>query len=326
MGKSVTVIIPVYNTKKYLERCLSSVINQTYKNYDVICVDDCSEDGSKDILKKYEGEYENIHCFFNDINMGQGQSRSLAIDRADGEYILFVDSDDYIAPDYIEHYMDVVENRDCDVVVGGFITDNGKKQRIHRISANSNMGCIISYSYACFKLYNKAFIQKNKINFSDFRKGEDIYFSLLLVVAGARHEFIDYCGYYYYANYESTTRTLTAEYNFEKSVSEMFDKLIKDERYKKNNVMKSYMEYAYIASMLNALLVFSRGCGYQVMDEKYKYFMNDLKRKFPDYKRNKQLYRWNKNGPSMKCQIAVLVVMNAMKIHLDRFIILLIGR
>lgn len=325
MGKSVTVVIPVYNTEKYLERCLNSVIDQTYKNYDVICVDDCSKDSSRDILKKYEKEYANIHCFFNDVNMGQGRSRSYAIDRAAGEYILFVDSDDYIAPDYIEHYMDVVAKDECDVVVGGFITDNGKKQRVHRISDDSNIGCIISYSYACFKLYNKAFIQKNKIDFENFRKGEDIYFSLLLVVAGARHKFIDYCGYYYYVNPGSTTRTLTAEYNFEKSVSEMFDRLLEDERYKKNYEMKGYMEYAYIASMLNAILVFSRGCGYRAMNDKYDYFLDDLQRKFPDYKRNKRLYRWWKNGPSLKCRMAVFVVMNAMKIHLDRFIILLMG-
>ena len=317
MNIKVSIIIPVYNTEKFLNRCLDSVINQTYSDYEIICVDDYSDDKSREILKAYEQRYHNIRCFYNDKNLGQGRSRMLGIDKSYGKYIMFVDSDDYIAPNYIEVYMNTVQKTKCDVVVGGFITDNGKKKKKHSLKQSENVECIISYSYACFKLYNKAFLLDNKIDFGKYRKGEDIYFSLCLVLAGAKHEIIEYCGYYYFVNLSSTTRTITYDCFFEKNVSEMFEMLNKYRDYKNNIELYNYMEYAYIASMINAILVFSKGCGIRLMKEKYNYFLSDLKNKFPDYKRNNNLYRWRKKGASFRCRMAVFLIMNSMKLHID---------
>ncbi len=92
----VSIIVPVYNSGKYLKTCLDSLVNQTLKNIEIIAVDDCSTDNSLLILMDYAKKYHNIKVYHNRENLGQGASRNRGLDVARGEYIGFVDSDDYI--------------------------------------------------------------------------------------------------------------------------------------------------------------------------------------------------------------------------------------
>ena len=91
----VSIIIPVYNAEKYLRKCLDSVMSQDYGSYEVICVNDCSPDNSREILEEYRGKYpEKIVVLENEENMGQGRSRMRALKQASGENFMYVDSDD----------------------------------------------------------------------------------------------------------------------------------------------------------------------------------------------------------------------------------------
>ena len=92
----VSIIVPVYNSGKYLKTCLDSLVNQTLKDIEIIAVDDCSTDNSILILMDYAKKYHNIKVYHNRENLGQGASRNRGLDIARGEYICFVDSDDYI--------------------------------------------------------------------------------------------------------------------------------------------------------------------------------------------------------------------------------------
>ena len=92
----VSVVVPVYNTSKYLRRCLDSLVNQTLKDIEIIIINDKSTDNSKDIIKEYESKYNNIKVIHNKTNKGIGYNRNLGIEIASGKYIAFVDSDDYI--------------------------------------------------------------------------------------------------------------------------------------------------------------------------------------------------------------------------------------
>ena len=92
----VSIIVPVYNSGKYLKTCLDSLVNQTLKDIEIIAVDDCSTDNSLLILMDYAKKYHNIKVYHNRENLGQGASRNRGLDIARGEYIGFVDSDDYI--------------------------------------------------------------------------------------------------------------------------------------------------------------------------------------------------------------------------------------
>lgn len=98
----VSVIIPVYNTEKFLRKCLDSVCNQTLQDIEIICINDCSTDGSSEILREYAGKDNRIKLIELFENGGAAKARNIGIDIAHGEYIGFVDSDDFVDLDFYE--------------------------------------------------------------------------------------------------------------------------------------------------------------------------------------------------------------------------------
>ncbi len=131
MSSKITILVAVYNTEKYLRECLDSLINQTYSNLQIICIDDASSDGSLSILKEYAKKDNRILVLRNTENLGQSKTRNHGLKYADGEYITFVDSDDYIAPNAFENIIKVFNNNPMtDCVLYDFIKfwDNGKTE------------------------------------------------------------------------------------------------------------------------------------------------------------------------------------------------------
>lgn len=119
----VSVIMPVYNTAPYLKKCINSVLNQTYKNLELICVDDGSTDQSGEILDRF-AEYDARIKVIHTSNMGVSSARNTALRTAAGAYIGFVDSDDYIAPDYYEKLVEALKGNIADIASCGYYFDN----------------------------------------------------------------------------------------------------------------------------------------------------------------------------------------------------------
>lgn len=113
-NKKVSVIVPVWNAHEYLNRCVDSIVNQTYKNLEIILVDDGSTDDSLKICKEYEKKDERIRVVHKE-NGGQSSARNLALDICTGEYIGFVDNDDWIFPTMYEKMVELIEKYDADV-------------------------------------------------------------------------------------------------------------------------------------------------------------------------------------------------------------------
>lgn len=111
----VTVVIPTYNSSQYVEKAINSVLNQTYKDIELLVVDDCSTDNTIDVLNKYS-DIDNFRIIRNNENVGVGKSRKVGINNARGEYITFLDSDDYLLEDFIEMNVKLIEEHDSDVV------------------------------------------------------------------------------------------------------------------------------------------------------------------------------------------------------------------
>ena len=110
MDKLISVIVPVYNVEKFLDKCISSIVNQTYKNLEIILIDDGSTDESVQICDKWQ-EKDNRVRLTHKENTGVSDTRNIGLEKTTGEYICFVDSDDYIEPDYIENlYKSLTEN------------------------------------------------------------------------------------------------------------------------------------------------------------------------------------------------------------------------
>lgn len=114
MKEKISVIVPVYNTANYLRRCIESIINQEYKNIELILVDDGSTDNSLDICKEYQKIDDRIKVFTKE-NGGQSSARNLALEHVTGQYIGFVDSDDWICLDMYTHLMKIIEESNADI-------------------------------------------------------------------------------------------------------------------------------------------------------------------------------------------------------------------
>ena len=114
----ISVIIPVYNTEKYLSRCLDSVVNQTFKDLEIICVNDGSTDNSNEILDRYASK-DNRITVINQKNGGLSAARNTGLRHASGQYIGFVDSDDWIDIDYYECLIGLAEKNNADIVMAG---------------------------------------------------------------------------------------------------------------------------------------------------------------------------------------------------------------
>ena len=113
--KKVSIIVPVYNVRDQLERCLDSIHNQTYTNFECILVDDGSTDGSAEICDIYD-QNDDRFIVIHQKNAGLSTARNNAMNVASGEYISFIDSDDYVLPSYLENMIDVLEKNFCDIV------------------------------------------------------------------------------------------------------------------------------------------------------------------------------------------------------------------
>lgn len=124
----VSIIVPVYNVEKYLRKCLDSLINQTLKEIEIICVNDGSKDNSPKILEEY-AKKDNRIIVINQENAGLSVARNSGIDIAKGEYIGFVDSDDWVDLDFFEKLYYSATSNDADIAVGGIIRVTGIKKK-----------------------------------------------------------------------------------------------------------------------------------------------------------------------------------------------------
>jgi len=205
----VSIIIPVYNVDKYLETCLKSVINQTLKEIEIICVNDGSTDNSLDILQKFQIN-DNRIIIINQENSGQGIARNKALKIAKGEYIGFVDPDDWIKPTMFETLYNTAKEFKSDLVEESYIIHNeirnyekyvkNKVKLPVRKSFNHNdvKNYLFSPKLAVWnKLYKAELINKNKIEFMDLYRSEDIIFTVKSRFFANNIVYIDNADYFY---------------------------------------------------------------------------------------------------------------------------------
>ena len=138
----ISVIIPVYNTEKYLPKCLDSVLNQNNKNIEIIVVNDCSPNNCNEIVNDYIKKYDNIKLIENKNNLGLYNTRLVGIKEAKGKYVMHVDSDDYILPNSLNELIKIINEDDYDIIAFNHIieTIDGKFKKAewqNKIVSNS---------------------------------------------------------------------------------------------------------------------------------------------------------------------------------------------
>lgn len=175
----VTLVLPVYNVEKYLPECIDSVINQTMKDIEIICVDDGSTDNSLEVLKRYQKKDNRIRIF-SFTNKGLGPARNRGIDRAHGEYVAFVDTDDWLELDFCEKIYESAKNSDSDIVLFNAIEEyeNHQKERIYfREGIIENpKDFIFDFKWNSSFVLNNYFTAWSKLHRTKFLKENDIRF------------------------------------------------------------------------------------------------------------------------------------------------------
>lgn len=183
----ISIIVPVYNAEATLSRCIESLLCQTFQDFEIILIDDCSKDQSRIIIKQYENQDNRIKYVFATKNEGSSAARNLGLDFARGEYVMFADSDDFVTSDWIEQlYHNQTNNPNC--LVTANIFDRKEGQNIPRIH-NYKKNCIIEINYFKLfselhldgylfnKLFNRLVIENNKLRFNImYKEGEDVDF------------------------------------------------------------------------------------------------------------------------------------------------------
>lgn len=182
----VSIIVPIYNVEPFLERCLESIINQSYKNLEILLVDDGSNDGSEKIADNFLIKDERIRVIHKK-NTGVSDTRNVGIKNATGEYICFADADDYLKPDYVEYLLSMITRHDADISLTTQMFGNfdPKKQ-----STNISEVCLgpeettiellaynIPIGVYC-KMFRRKFLEENKVAFrKKFYIGEGFNFN-----------------------------------------------------------------------------------------------------------------------------------------------------
>lgn len=256
-GAKISVIIPVYNVEKYLDRCVNSVLNQTYKNLEIILVDDGSPDNSGLICDKY-AELDNRVIVIHKTNGGLSSARNAGLEVAKGEYIGFVDSDDWIEKDMYEYLYKLIQIYDCDYSsINMMITKeenclvNEKKECIKvmrneelyhyffRVSTYNIHYCV------CDKLFKKNVI--SKFRFWEGMRFEDIDFNFKILKECKKAVYSNRIEYYYFYNPEGITRNRIVPSDMQlidiwkKIVTECADNFPQYEYYARMNYERAHM-------------------------------------------------------------------------------------
>lgn len=220
----VSVIIPVYNTEKYLRQCLDSVVNQTLKDIEIICVDDGSTDGSVDLINEYIKNDSRI-VLISQKNQGPSVARENGVNAAKGEYVGFVDSDDFIAKDYYELLYKHAVKFDADISMTDDIIlyDKGiigrKKcgvcSKDKLITSNIQKRSIIVTSGICWnKIYKKSFIDKYNLRPAGSAPGADNIFNATTVIKANKIAVSHKAKYYYVQLSDSIVHKLKDKSSF----------------------------------------------------------------------------------------------------------------
>lgn len=220
MFPKISIIIPSYNEEKNISRCLDSVLNQTFTDFEVLCVDDGSSDRTFDIIKSYSEKDSRIIPLKNP-EKGVSSARNFGIENSSGDYIGFVDSDDYIQPQMYEFLYKAIMENNCDFSVCRYKKTNEYYFKKFEYKTNifqpekfisfDNMNFTIEneliFSSACTKLISKNLLKN--IKFKNYKIGEDTVFNSEIYFISNKNIFVDAELYNYFINTQSVTYTQT---------------------------------------------------------------------------------------------------------------------
>lgn len=282
----ISVIVPVYNVEKYLRRCLDSLVNQTLSDYEVILVNDGSTDSSQEIIDEYVSKYPIIKAYKKE-NGGMSSARNMALDYASGEYIAFVDSDDYVEVFFLEKLYEKAKNTESDVVICDYYGINEKEKRYMKchmnMSPEDKIEFLLSPPMVWSKLVKKEIMDKVRFTEGIFYEDLDICVRMLPYVN--KVSFVDEPLYDYYVQQSGSAMTQKTFNNHLLDIFTVLDnckKLLEADYYRE-------IEYIYIAHLLRTATL--RFLDYPNTKEYLLRINNTMEKEFPNWRENEYYNR-----------------------------------
>ncbi len=308
----VSVVLPIYNVEKYLKKCLESIINQTLKDTEIICINDCSADNCGNIIKEYAEKDNRIKFINNEDNIGVGFSRNIGIDLSNGEYISFIDSDDFIESNYLENLYTTAKKYDADIVfTNNIYTVNGSKGYIKPYYHNRLKRWKKDFKDKCFegisnfnvstiekentpeyplvssvnKIFKKDFITNNFLKFQNYIVAEDSDFFYKYLVYNPKMYYNNNAEYYYVQRKSSAVHSIEKD---EKTVSDalsVFSNIFNFYKEKNINLLQESNYYNF-----NSFLFVFNNYKASNKDEFYKKCHELMKKLNPEIDRDKHAF------------------------------------
>ena len=286
---NVSIIVPVYNTEKYLKKCLDSLVNQTIKNIEILIVNDGATDNSQKIINEYTEKYSVIKCL-NKKNGGLSDARNYAIPYVSGEYIGFVDSDDYVDLNMYEKMYNLAKEKNLDIVECNFIWEypNKTKNDTGKKYFNENDYFVYGRVMACNKIIKSSIVKNNNIKFPIGLRYEDIEFFYKLIPYIKNYDLIENYFYHYMQRENSIVNNQNIKTG---DIFLILNNLIN--YYKENKIYEKYIiniEYLYIRFLLgSSFLRITKIKDKKIRKKLLNNSINELYNKFPKWKKNKLL-------------------------------------
>lgn len=256
----VSVIVPVYNVEKYLYRCVESLMNQTFSDYEILLIDDGSTDDSGSICDELAEKYDEVEVFHKK-NGGLGSARNYGLSYANGDYVCFVDSDDTVRETYIEKLFKAITESNADISICGYEYRSGKHSTINqskdRVCTCDELLREFSCGNAlCNFAWNKMFkidlISHMEMLYSDRHCAEDMYFNCYYYRLIKKAIFIHEALYVYYVNFDSLT--MSRREGFWNDMLLVYNAF--SETAKIKNLEPCYADNLYVVLLRNCILNF----------------------------------------------------------------------
>ena len=248
--KKISLIVPVWNVENYIEDCLKSLVNQTLEDIEIIVVNDGSPDNSQKIIDKYVKKYPKKVKSYIKENGGQGSARNFGLKKAKGNYIGYVDSDDYVMPNMYEKLYNKAIQNDLDIVIcGNFIAyedkDNLVPEDINHVSDNKKENAFFGKLAVWNKIYKKSILEG--IDFRSKVWYEDLDFTVRVLSKAQKIDYVNEPLYCYLYREGSTMNNSNIKRNLE--ILSAFDEI------KNNNKYHDLIEYLAIDNIYISAIV-----------------------------------------------------------------------
>lgn len=272
----LSIVALVYNLEKYLPRCLDSLVNQTLENIEIICVDDGSTDSAPKIIDEYASKYPNKVKAYHKKNGGEFTTRNYGLEKASGEYITFVDTDDYVEPNWAEKLYNAAKENNADLAVCGFERIDLKTNKIvskDMTGYGNTVKTITPMDDFCVFInpapWNKIFkLDKVKdLRFQNFRNFNDMIFLASSYSKIEKIAFVPDVLYHYYLRYDSQIHNVNSNDvdNFKRYLLELKRLYIKENKYDDMKYIIDFMAFLHLGMSVMYRVSYDKSINMKIM-------------------------------------------------------------